>query len=258
MDEGQSEYQSENAKEKSDNRFSKFKKSIQEWLAHFSGNFKSEIRTVKFWVELAALIGLGIYTFFAGWQVCETRNAIKVTREAIETQTRPSLSIEVLPETIKVHPSAPNPNSPTIYADFDIKIRNYGQSAAVFGRPKFVLTEDISVQQKDMNRYDICGRADSEINALHNRELDSAFLGIDGSIVRHVYAEAEPSRASPPSTPQSRVAGMLLGCISYRRQETIYHTEIAYHVEYSAELKTGNGTTFREIVNIKRWYVEPY
>lgn len=80
-----------------------FDKAFREWGKKLWSNFVDVSQTAKFWIELFALIGLGIYTAFAALQWSQTRKAVisaedanRIARETLTANQRAYVTVSGL------------------------------------------------------------------------------------------------------------------------------------------------------------------
>jgi hypothetical protein len=65
MDANQPDNQTANRQQEKKAAFHELIKAFGEWRKQIWASFKTEAHTVRFWIEVFALIGLGVYTTFA-------------------------------------------------------------------------------------------------------------------------------------------------------------------------------------------------
>ena len=88
MDTDQSDNQATNRQQKKEAHPHKPVKALGEWRKQIWASFKIEARSAKFWVELFALIGLGIYTAFAALQWRANKEAADAAKSAADSAVR--------------------------------------------------------------------------------------------------------------------------------------------------------------------------
>ncbi len=85
MDANPSDNQATNRQQKKESRFHKPIKALGEWRRQIWASFKTEAHTVRFWIEVFALIGLGIYTTFAALQWLANKKAAEAASSTATT-----------------------------------------------------------------------------------------------------------------------------------------------------------------------------
>src|SRR6266571_7398651 len=88
MDADHSDDQATNRQQKKEGRLHQPVRALVEWCKQIWASFKMEARSIKFWVELFALIGLGIYTAFAALQWRANKEAADAAKSAADTAAR--------------------------------------------------------------------------------------------------------------------------------------------------------------------------
>jgi hypothetical protein len=124
MDEHKPENQEENRQASRDNGCDEIEKALREWGKKLWIDFAKASQTAKFWIELFALIGLGIYTTFAALQWRETRKAVisaedanKIARDTLTANQRAYVTVTGLD-------IQPVPGEPAFWRALPIVVNN--------------------------------------------------------------------------------------------------------------------------------------
>ena len=144
-------------------------------------------------------------------------NANTIAAQAMEAQTRPWIGIDGAPQNVSG--SATN-NPPSANVGFDLTLRNYGQSPAVFSRPTTtanpfaVFGVQVIPRISLFEEHNMCLEADRDIVDLR-RTVTIVSPGVDGVSTQHFSASLFP----PPPIPFGSL--ILIGCIAYQGLEAV-------------------------------------
>jgi hypothetical protein len=196
-------------------------------------------------------------------QVDAANKANGIAQQSLEAQTRPWLAPvdERAFENIVTNTSTQTKDgatTETLTVQFDLKFRNYGQSAAMFTLPRFELLANHAGKQDAIRRDGdaMCDAAKRDITFM-NQDLDVIFPGTDGIVYRRkISAE---SNSNVPVVPPSKGIAFLVGCIAYQGAGAVpYFTAVFYRVVYSDKTMTSrDGTEYYTIDHFDRWWFEP-
>jgi hypothetical protein len=186
-----------------------------------------------------------------GEQVTAARQANKLTRESMELQARPWLTIEGPFTNIQTARLHDRPTSMTI--SFDWKIRNYGTSVATLSRPQFTIIEGGCQKAGCFRQFDQCPEADEYLRGEETQFVNAVFPGADGVISRNDAVQSAQSDAPLVRSPFN----YLIGCIAYRGgvTQTIYHTRFVYQLDYSPNLTTMGSIRYFPVAGLKRIFI---
>lgn len=129
MDTDQSNDAPADRQQKEESRLHKLIKTLNEWRKEVWVSFKTEAHTAKFWVEVAALIGVGIYTLFAALQWREMRDTVKATQQ----QLSDNRAVQAARIVVSMPPPTVDENftPQMVMVNGKVVVKNVGQTAAV-------------------------------------------------------------------------------------------------------------------------------
>lgn len=216
---------------------SKLGKFFGEWRKQLWTDFKSTARTVKFWVELFALIGLGIYTTFAALQWREmqkateaTKRALAISQQQLEATERPWLKIDFIPEPVTFQQGG-------MQFSMHAHITNIGHSVAtgIIIPIKMFLASDANgmfkeplIQQKELcdviaNRPVSSRQDETEIAVFPNGEDSSLLLGSGFS-----KKELEDAPNANPNFKEKHILPIIVGCVDYQYGASTHHHQTRF------------------------------
>jgi hypothetical protein len=167
-----------------------------------------------------------------GEQIGTAQKANAIAEEALDAQTRPWVGIvgEVIPVSGTETRIPPRSGEMPIWIDsIDVKFRiqNYGGSVATQVATVFMLYNGTKPNQGQFNSTHVCQGADSDSSKsdwLVNR-ISIFPKEISGEIQKTARCWVDKGCRRAPN--------YLVACISYQRDQMIYHTQLEYVVRYA-------------------------
>jgi len=173
-----------------------------------------------------------------GGQVAAANEANSISKLALDAQTRPWVGIEggviPVPDTQDMRRQGNSKMPNTIQSiDVQFKMENYGGSVATPVATDFALYNGSKPNESQFDRTKVCESSDSN---LLRREW---YMGLVSIFPKQITGYRKET-AQCASQACGHTPSYLAACISYQRDQMLYHTRLLYVVEYAdADPDTG-------------------